>query len=185
MLLERNEQLLVERYIKPDAVVLELGARYGTVSCAINKKLSNPRNQVSVEPDSRVWNSLKVNKALNKCDFSILCGAISRKPIAMADVNSFEGYGARTVVTEKSSIDTLTLEEVERKYSLRFTTLVADCEGFLEQFMDENPRLYDTLDMIFFEKDSPATCNYAKIIAALQAAGFKNLVSGFHDVWKK
>ena len=183
MLLERNEQLLVERYIKPDAVVLELGARYGTVSCAINKKLSNPRNQVSVEPDSRVWNSLKVNKALNKCDFSILCGAISRKPIAMADVNSFEGYGARTVVTEKSSIDTLTLEEVERKYSLRFTTLVADCEGFLEQFYDENTDFFTSLRLIIFECDRPDKCNYDKIKTNLKNKGFSNIVDGFQSVW--
>jgi len=53
-LVEVPEQKLVNIYIQPDDVVLELGARYGTVSCNINKKLNNKLNQVSVEPDSRV-----------------------------------------------------------------------------------------------------------------------------------
>ena len=36
-------------FIKENDVVLELGARYGTSSCAINSKLKNKSNQVSVD----------------------------------------------------------------------------------------------------------------------------------------
>lgn len=80
---------------------------------------------------------------------------------------------------------TATLEEIESKYDLRFDTLVADCEGFLEVFMDENPVLYDQLTMILFEKDCPHKCNYDKIIATLRAKGFRQLVAGFHEVWER
>lgn len=52
--MKKSEQDLAKQYIKKDDVVLELGARYGSVSCIINSKLSNKNNQVSVEPDSRV-----------------------------------------------------------------------------------------------------------------------------------
>ena len=38
--LEKPEQLLSEEYIKKDDIVLELGARYGSVSYIINSKLS-------------------------------------------------------------------------------------------------------------------------------------------------
>ena len=39
--IEKEEQVLAEKYILEDDIVLELGARYGSVSCVINKKLNN------------------------------------------------------------------------------------------------------------------------------------------------
>ena len=36
--IEKPEQDLVNQYILEDDIVLELGARYGSVSCTINKK---------------------------------------------------------------------------------------------------------------------------------------------------
>ena len=45
---ETDEQRLADKYIKPTDVVLELGARYGTVSCIINKKINDPKNQVQI-----------------------------------------------------------------------------------------------------------------------------------------
>jgi precorrin-6B methylase 2 len=80
---EVDEQKLVKKYIESDDVVLELGARYGTVSCAINNKLKNKKNQVSVEPDDRVWDSLKRNKEVNNCDFNIIEGFISNKKLCI------------------------------------------------------------------------------------------------------
>ena len=52
--IEKHEQDLANEYILEDDVVLELGARYGSVSCIINSKLNNKNNQVVVEPDDRV-----------------------------------------------------------------------------------------------------------------------------------
>lgn len=40
---ERYEQIFAEWFIKENDIVLELGARYGTVSCAINSKLKNKK----------------------------------------------------------------------------------------------------------------------------------------------
>jgi hypothetical protein len=39
--------------------------------------------------------------------------------------------------------------------------------------------------MVIFEKDVPTKCNYALITENLKSHGFTNLVSGFHEVWKK
>ncbi len=185
MHVEREEQVHAERFITPECVVLELGARYGTVSCVISKKLSNSNNLVAVEPDERVWAALEDNMARNGCNFHILKGFISRRPLALAEKNSWEGYGTTSINTNDTSIASFTLEEVEARYGLTFNTLVADCEGFLEVFLDENPKLYDTLSLILFEKDYPHKCNYNKIIATLRAKGFRQLISGFHEVWKK
>ena len=140
---------------------------------------------VVVEPDILVHNALENNMKANGCNFNIVKGVISRVPLDLAQKNSHNGYGTTSVKCEKSSIPNFTLEEIESKYNLRFNTLVADCEGFLESFMDENPGLYQQLSLILFEKDCPEKCNYGKITDSLKESGFRCLVSGFHEVWHK
>jgi FkbM family methyltransferase len=182
---ETTEQEQASKYITEDCVVLELGARYGSVSCVINKKLKNPLNQVSVEPDSKVWDCLENNMISNGCNFNILKGVISKVPLELTQHPVFVGYGNQTVAVETSTLPNFTLEEVEQNYNLKFDTLVADCEGFLGKFLEENPKLYEQLNLIMFEKDSPGTCDYSVIIENLKKYGFSNLVTGFHEVWRK
>jgi FkbM family methyltransferase len=183
--LERNEQLLAEMYIKKDSVVLELGARYGTVSCTINRKLSNPKNQVSVEPDERVLKSLEKNKKANKCEFHIVKGVISKTPLDLTELDDWMGYGTTSVKVKESKIPNYTLEEIEKTYDLKFNTLVIDCEGCLEDFLNENPEILKQIKLIIFEKDYPKKCNYNKIFDKLRKHKFERLVTGFHEVWKK
>jgi len=182
---ETVEQDQASKYITEDRVVLELGARYGTVSCIINKKLKNPLNQVSVEPDSKIWDCLEKNMISNGCNFNLIKGVISKTPMVLKEHPVFVGYGNQTVKAETSSLPNFTLQEVEEKYKLKFDTLVADCEGFLGQFLQENPHLYEQLTLMMFEKDSPDTCDYAPILENLKKHGFTNLVTGFHEVWRK
>jgi FkbM family methyltransferase len=180
---EVNEQYQAVTYIHKDCIVLELGARYGTVSCIINKKIGNPQNQVSVEPDVRVQKALEENMINNNCDFHIINGFISKIPLELTELDS--GYGTTSQPVENSIIQSYTLNEIENKYNLKFNTLVADCEGFLEQFFDENPQLYSQLSLVMFEKDCPHKCNYDKIINNLKINNFYCLEDGFHSVWKK
>lgn len=188
--LETVEQAQARTYISPEATVLELGARYGTVTCAICKKLTDQRRCVAVEPDIRVWDALDRNLAINGVSCNIIKGVISRKPIALMYDPGWGGYGTTSVLCniEHNAVPKLihyTLEQVEEKYGLHFDTLVADCEGFLGEFMDENPHLYDQLKMIIFEKDYPQKCDYGAIIRKLEEHGFKSVVEGFHEVWAK
>jgi precorrin-6B methylase 2 len=81
--IEAYEQYLANTYILKNDVVLELGARYGSVSCVINSKISNKFNQVVVEPDSRVWDILETNKKMNNCNFYIVKGFISNKKLGL------------------------------------------------------------------------------------------------------
>lgn len=78
---EVTEQELSDKYINSSDVVLELGARYGTVSCLVNKKLNDKKLHYVVEPDSRVWNALEKNKTINSCEFNIIKGVIGEKNI--------------------------------------------------------------------------------------------------------
>lgn len=183
---EREEQEQASTYITKDCVVLELGARYGTVSCIINKILSNPHNLVVVEPDPRVWEALESNMKLNSCDFHIVKGFVSKDALDLVQPDG-DAYGTTAVKSEnpQSQIPSYTLEHIQTTHNLKFNTLVADCEGFLEQFFDENPHLYDQLQLVMFEKDYPIKCNYDRIMYQLQKHGFQRIVPGFHEVWQK
>jgi FkbM family methyltransferase len=182
---EFPEQQLANTYIQENDIVLELGARYGTVSCIINSKLKYKTNQVVVEPDERVWNSLEINKNKNNCEFNIVKGFISNKKFSLTEINSHDGYGTTSIENNNSKIPSYSLDEIKIKYNLDFNVLVADCEGFLEIFFDENPTLYDSLRMIIFEADYPEKCNYQKIKNTLSSKGFKKIIEGHQNVWIK
>lgn len=183
---EKREQIHANGFVEPDDVVLELGARYGSVSVVINRKLNNPLNHVAVDPDERIWKCLEENRERNGCKFHILKGVISQKPLALAELDNCSGYGTTSVpATEPTSVKSYTLEEVQDMYGVKFTTLVADCEGFLETFFDENPWMYDQLNTVLYEQDYPDKCNYDKIANNLKEHGLKNLWYGSHLVWKR
>jgi FkbM family methyltransferase len=178
---ELPEQYLSSTYVEDDATVLELGARYGTVSCAINKKLKDKYKQVSVEPDQTVWNVLEENIKRNGMAITLHKGFVSTRPKQL----NLDGYSSMTTEAAESTISISSVSELQSKYNIRFNTLVADCEGFLETFFDEHPFLYDQLHTVIFEADQPAKCNYAKIRDDLKRHGFREIIHGFQNVYKK
>jgi FkbM family methyltransferase len=182
--IEKQEQDLANKYILPSDVVLELGARYGTVSCTINKKLFNKSNQVVVEPDSRVWESLEKNKNNNNCHFNIVKGFISDVKLDVQHMD--DEYGTTSIINENSTIDCYTLQEIKEKYNIqKFNFLIADCEGGLGLFLRENPSLYNDIRMIIFEADYPEKCDYNLIKNNLRLFGFTKIEDGFQNVWIK
>jgi FkbM family methyltransferase len=189
---ERDEQLLVARYIDKNDIVLELGARYGSVSCIINKILVNKKNQVSVEPDTTVLAVLEKNKEINNCEFHIYKGIISsnkcyNKLIMFGYGSTVDINNSLTADIYKNSIDIecISLEDLQKKFGLSFDTLVADCEGFLEVFLNENKILYTQLKKIIFECDRPDVCNYNNIKRDLIEHNFKMIENGFQCVFIK
>jgi FkbM family methyltransferase len=183
--LEKDEQDIAKQYIDPDNVVLELGARYGTVSCVINKILNNKKNQVVIEPDDKVWAALENNKNINNCDFHIIKGFVSNKKFELSN----SGYGSSATESEDSQIKSYKLEDIESEHNLKFDTLVVDCEGCLETFFDEYPHMYEQLKNITFEEDYSHKCNYDKIKEKLVEHGFVKVYEKFNEVlrsmWKK
>ena len=182
--MEKDEQELANKYILENDIVLELGARYGSVSCIINSKLNNKNNQVVVEPDDRVWNALEKNKNSNNCEFNIVKRFISNKKLDLTNLdNWYGGYGATFIENNDTKIPSYSLDEITHKYNLNFNVLVADCEGFLEVFFDENPNFYDNLRLIIFEADYPEKCNYDKVRNMLKEKGFTKVLEGFQNIW--
>lgn len=177
---ERDEQNLVRSHLPKDASVLELGARYGTVSCLISSILDDPTKHVAVEPDVMVLPALVHNKFTHKGRFHIVVGAVSRRPVAF---NFTCGYGNHTFPHDVPTVESYTLEEIEKRYDVQFNCLVADCEGFLEQFFKENPTFPSRINTVIFESDRPESCDYAYVRSVLSSAGLTPVVDGFQSVW--
>jgi FkbM family methyltransferase len=179
---ETTEQMLALKYIKPNDVVLELGARYGTVSCIINKILNNKNNQVSVEPDKNIWNTLDNNLTTNKCNANIVKGFISKRSL---ELNNW-GYASQETENPNTTTPNYTLDYIKKKYGIsNFNVLIVDCEGCMESFLNENPELISTLRLVMFEKDYPENCNYDKIMKMLADHNFTQVESTMHEVWEK
>lgn len=191
--LERFEQYDIIKYLPKDSIVLELGARFGTVSCIINKIINNPFNQVSVEPDERVWEALEYNKKNNNCSFNIFKGAISEKRKKLDNINETDGYGATSVninnyeeFDSENEINIISFCNLEKKFALKFNVLVVDCEGCLGELLNDNLHIYKQINLIFFEKDYPKKTNYQKIEMNLIKNGFVSIKKGnLHKIFKK
>lgn len=176
-LLERSEQLDAYLFVPRDATVLELGARYGTVSCIINRMLKNPKAHVAVEPDTVVIPALEKNRERAGASFHIWAGAVSKKPLQM----DCSDYGGATRIVESSgNVKTISIEELEKLHGLRFDTIVADCEGFFGQFVEENDM--SKYRIILIEKDAPWICDYNKIHETLVDSGFIMIKNEFNQV---
>lgn len=182
--IEVKEQEQARRYLEKDDVVLELGARYGSVSCIVNNILENKKNQVVVEPDDRVWDALEKNKKINNCDFTILKGFISKKQLKLKyPACKYSTYSVIADYAEakedNSNIPCYSLP------TLPFTVLIADCEGGLGQFIEENESILNNLRLIIMEKDNPSICDYQKLISIFTKYGFHCIEDGFNCVYKK
>lgn len=183
--IEYMEQVLVDKFILPDDKVLELGGRYGSVSCVINSKLTNRKNQVVIEPDSRVWDSLERNKIANNCEFNIIKGFISDKKMSLTNLEDYSGYGTTSFEDELSDIPSYSLNEIKKRYEIDFNVIVADCEGCLGNFLKENLSVLDNIRLFIFESDYPEKCDYNQIKENLSLKGFVEILSGHQNVWIK
>ena len=182
---EREEQYICHDYINNELVVLELGGRYGTVSCVINNKLENPLNHIVIEPDKSVIDALKKNRKTHKSKFKIINGIISKKKMKL----NKNGYASNVsecndVANEEERLKTYSLKKIMNKYNLKFDTLVADCEGCLCDFINENKKYIKHYKLIIFERDMPNNCNYESIDKQLLNWNFTKVIDGFVCVWK-
>lgn len=170
---ENIEQELCKKFIDSKDIILELGARYGTVSCVCNKIIDDKENHYVVEPDEKVWKSLEDNMKLNDCQFNIIKGIIGDKKYKLLG----NGYAKTSIVDNNATgIDTFDIPDVP------FNTLVADCEGFIEEFYNSHKEWFKTIHKIILECDMPHKCDYKYVIDELNSIGFK-IIHNEIDSW--
>lgn len=182
---ERVEQYCAERYIRPDAAVLELGGRYGVVSVCINARLADPRNHVVVEPDPRVWGALEVNRAIAGSQFQIVRGIIAdpgSSPQRLVD----GGYGSYVVPSgpAEDAVATWTLADAEQLLAggrEKFDTLVVDCEGCFRAFRESHPGMFTALHTVILEDDRSDDATQRANEAFLSSQGLTRVFA--HQIW--
>jgi FkbM family methyltransferase len=154
---ENGSRILIEQYVKHDMKVLEMGAKYGSVSVCLDYILTDPKNQlVCVDPDISIKNCLEKNRQINNCTFNIFNGAISKKDLYVVYNNCI--WETKTYIDPPKHLKyikcvTLSIDELQKLYNITFDCLIADCEGFLLEFIKENPDFFDNLKCIIYEED--------------------------------
>ena len=99
--LERHAIKDVWRYVPVGSTALELGARYGTVSCALSKRQNYSGLRVSVEPDPSAFAAMDTNARAHGCD-----GLNARGLVGQAAMCT-EASGLATVRAKASSMQPL------------------------------------------------------------------------------
>jgi FkbM family methyltransferase len=182
---QRTEQRMAYEHIHKEATVLELGARYGMVSCTIGHKLSDSSRLVVVEPDGTVIEALRKNKEVHELNFHIYSGAVSKQPLKLVE----QGYASETVPLNDGAhgkkVSVITYENLEWRTGLKFDCLVADCEGSLGTFLIENEHHIQQFKMVMYEADRPDKCDYTQVNQLLTKHGLKCVESGKYNVWHR
>jgi FkbM family methyltransferase len=169
--IEHEEQRIAKMYVQQNDVVLELGARYGTVSAKIQAQLANKKMHVAVEPDSRVIETLRANLERHASEAVVFHGIVSKTPGVL------EGDGYGTIVRLNGNgtcCASTTVEELEKQLGANFTVLIADCEGCLGPFLKDFPQLLEQLRLVHFETDPGYhQTDYEQIKLLLREHGFR------------
>lgn len=185
--IEFPEHHLVQKWIPKDAVVLELGARFGTTTCKIAKRLDNSGAIIAVEPNPRVLPYLRKNLRTHNCSAHILAGVVASEP---AFIDPGGDYGGRTTANAKKTdnevVPNFYWDDVENKLGRAIDTVLIDCEGCADQMMDQlGPKIQNQLKLIIIEtdyvkgsadKDCKENCmDYEKMFAFLRENGFRQV----------
>ena len=131
---ESAEVRAVQRYLRSDLDVIELGASIGVLSCHIRRKLRPERRLYCVETDASAAKMIRVNLELNGLNHN---ATVIHAALAYGDVETQFSRGETNLcgrIAEQSIdaslvVSTVTLETLVRDFSIRDYALVCDIEG--------------------------------------------------------
>jgi len=183
--IEMPEHALVRKWIPEDAVVMEFGARFGSTTCEIAKKLKNSGKIIAVEPDPSVHGFLKQNLQSNNCHARVLHGVVGSAPVK---VPKKTGYGTRTDGSKGITVPNYSMEEIKQAMGnkTKVDTLLIDCEGCARFMMDQiGPLIENDIKLVILEADAPIQkekngMDYSIFLNFMQQSGF-NIVDQFND----
>lgn len=178
--IERHAIKDIHAYLPKNSVVLELGARFGTVSCAISKRQRYSSLRMSVEPDVKAFSALKRNLKRHACTGYVVHGAVSSTPLwhVFSGRMATMSYSTRLLTTEASGctdefsrrrrcrrVPTFSVAELQANFSARvgrptpFTALVIDCEFCWDQLKNDEGEFLRSpqLTHLFYELDEKNT----------------------------
>jgi FkbM family methyltransferase len=149
---ELPERSLVQRFIRPEDSVLELGACLGVVSCAANVQLRDRSRSLVVEANPRCIPVIEKNRELNNCGFRIENCAVSNEK----ETTLFLSPAGVLSGTLKSAspfpvkIPGQTLAELFRRHG-PFSVLIMDIEGSELEVLESSAQLLASFRFIVVE----------------------------------
>ena len=197
---EYPEQTMVVRYLTGDEKVLEIGSNIGRNSLVINYILSqkNNNNFVTIESDSDIASVLTYNRDLNKYHFHIENAALSKRKLIQ---RGWDTICSNVLLDGYKNVNTITLEDLNKKYNIEFDTLVLDCEGAFYYILMDMPEILNNINLIIMENDyhdishkkyvddvlikNNFYVEYSEIGCELAKQIFPHLHEKFYEVWKK
>ena len=66
-MVEEDIYTVLDQVMEEEDVVLEIGSRYGTISCALSQSMGNNGKLVTIEADPSAWEIHQYNKLTHSC----------------------------------------------------------------------------------------------------------------------
>ncbi|MBD0403393.1 FkbM family methyltransferase [Flammeovirga sp. EKP202] len=188
---EKQEREFIPKYLDKNASVLELGGCIGVVSCVINGVLNERNKHVTVEANPFLIQHLEHNKERNHCGFHVENRIVAKAKTVTFNIQKSIVQGSANIESaQKVEVEGITPEELEKKYNLKFDTLIMDIEGGELQFFRDFQPFLKTLKSIYFEIhpfENILTLEEAEECESiLKALGFqKKLDEDYFQIWEK
>jgi FkbM family methyltransferase len=191
---EYPEQMMATRYLTGKENVLEIGGNIGRNTLVISYILAQQHNYnfVSLECDPNIANQLRHNKEINSLQFQVENAALSKRKLIQQGWNT---VASDTVLDGWTAVNTITWEDLEKKYNIQFDTLVLDCEGAFYYILMDMPEILKNVNLIIMENDynDIAHKNYIDTILKqhnfyvdyVEAGGWGCCFNNFFEVWKR
>jgi FkbM family methyltransferase len=200
---ELPEQKMAFTYLTGNEKVLEIGGNIGRNALLINYILNNSDNYVVLEADEDIAHKLCENRDNNNMNFHIESSALSKRSlITRADImfNEYVISNSNTIESDDlpegyKRVTSITLDKLNKKYDIKFDTLVIDCEGAFFYILQDFPEILNGIKLIIMENDYDDINKKKFIDSQLKSQNFRleyfesggkgPCFANFFEVWKK
>lgn len=189
---EYPEQLMSVIYIERNDRVLELGSNIGRNTLVIATLLNNQDNLITLESDSTTCETLRKNMQINGYNFNIENSALSYRKLIQSGWDTIPN---EELLLGYKPVKSITFEELENKYDIKFNTIVADCEGALYYILIDNPSILNNITKIIMENDYKDIGHKSVVDDIIRSKGLRRSYfapgpwgpckDNFYEVWQK
>lgn len=193
---EFPEQKLSVKFLTGNEKILEIGSNVGRntfiMSYILNKKNNN--SIVSLETNNDVFKQLVENKNGTNLNCFLENAALSKRNLVQ---NPFLW---NTIVSDEvpegfQKVNTISFEELEKKYDITFDTIVLDCEGAFYYILLDMPEILNNINLVIMENDYDDIEEKKYVDSILKEKGLSVVYSEgdgwgpcadfFYEVWKR
>ncbi len=200
---ELPEQKMALTYLTGNEKVLEIGGNIGRNSLLISHILGATSNYVVLEADEDIAHKLCENRDNNNMNFHIESSALSKRSLITREDTMYNDCVISNSNTIESvnlpqgfkRVNSITLDELNKKYNIQFDTLIIDCEGAFFYILQDFPDILNNIKLIIMENDYDDISKKNFIDSQLKAQNFRlayfesggkgPCFANFFEVWRK